>query len=280
MAKKKGRFKHNKKKLLVILSLVMLMVMLCAYVFLEPYWLVETDYDIYDANLPSEFEGYEIVFVSDIHHGPFFSYERVVELRDRINSLEADLILLGGDYVHRGPAYVAPVFEALAGLMADDGVFGVLGNHDHWDGEQATRDGFVKAGIIDIENKRIVIEKGNSIIHVSGVGDFDMGTQEYTRDENVYSILVSHNPDYAPELTDNKPSLMLSGHTHGGQITFFGLWAPILPSHYGNRFRYGEIDYNGFKMIVTSGVGTITPPVRFFARPEIVKITLHRGDGT
>ncbi len=71
---------------------------------------------------------------------------------------------------------------------------------------------------------------------------------------------------------------MLSGHTHGGQVTFFGLWAPFIPSKYGNKFRYGEIDYNDIKMIVTSGVGTITPPIRFFARPEIVVITLHSGD--
>lgn len=278
MIKKKGKFKHKKLPGWIFIA-VLFFVMLCTYVFIEPYWLIETEYDIYAADIPAEFDGYEIVFVSDIHHGPFFSYERVENLRDKINTMDADLILLGGDYVHRGPAYVAPAFEALKGLYADDGVFGVLGNHDHWDGEQATREGFTRAGIVDIENNKIVIEKGDSRINVSGVGDFDMGIQEYIRDDNVYSILVSHNPDYAAELTDNKPSLMLSGHTHGGQITFFGIWAPILPSNYGNQFRYGEIDYNGIKMIVTSGVGTITPPVRFFARPEIVKITLHRGDG-
>lgn len=279
MLKKKGKFKHKKLTGRILLG-ILFFALLCTYAFIEPYWLVLTEYDIYSSEIPAEFDGYEIVFVSDIHHGPFFSYERVEKLREKINDLEADLILLGGDYVHRGPAYVAPVFEALTGLYADDGIYGVLGNHDHWDGEQATRDGFAKAGILDIENKRIVIEKNGAKIHVSGVGDFDMGIQEYTRDDNVFSILVSHNPDYAPELTDDKPSLLLSGHTHAGQITLFGLWAPILPTHYGNKFRYGEIDYNGIKMIVTSGVGTITPPIRFFARPEIVKITLHSGDGT
>lgn len=254
-------------------------IVLCAYVFIEPYWLVTTEYDIYDPQIPAEFDGYEIVFVADIHHGPFFSYERVENLRDKINEFDADLILLGGDYVHRGPAYIEPAFDGLTGLSANDGAFGVLGNHDHWDGAEATRDGFAKADITVIDNRRIVIPRGKSIIHLSGVGDYDEGFQKFSREEDVFTILVSHNPDYAPELTNEKPSLMLCGHTHGGQVTFFGLWAPILPSKYGNQFRYGKINYNGIKMIVTSGVGTITPPVRFFARPEIVKITLHSGDG-
>ena len=277
MPKKKGKFNRKKIPLWAMIA-ALVFIILCAYVFIEPYWLVTTEYDIYDSQIPAEFDGYEIVFVADIHHGPFFSYERVENLRDKINELDADLILLGGDYVHRGPLYVPEVFDGLTGITGKSGVYGVLGNHDHWDGEQATRDGFVRAGITDIDNRRVVIEKGEALIHVSGVGDFDEGTQEYLRDEDVYSILVSHNPDYAAELTNDKPNLILSGHTHGGQVTFFGLWAPILPSKYGNRFRYGKINYNGIKMIVTSGVGTITPPVRFFARPEIVKITLHSSE--
>ncbi len=277
MLKKKGKSKHRKIPIWVlIISLVL--VLLCAYVVIEPYWLIVTEYDVYDQQLPEEFEGYKITFVSDIHHGPYLSYERVEKLRDKINKLDSDLVLFGGDYVHRGPAYVAPVFDALTGIFSKDGIFGVLGNHDHWDGEQETRDGFLRAGITDIDNKRVVVPKGDSMIHISGVGDFNEDTQEYTRDEEVYSILVSHNPDYAVELSEDKPNLMLSGHTHGGQVTFFGLWAPFIPSKYGNKFRYGEIDYNDIKMIVTSGVGTITPPIRFFARPEIVVITLHSGD--
>jgi predicted MPP superfamily phosphohydrolase len=277
MPKMKGKFKHRKiPRWILIAALVLLM--LAAYVFIEPYWLVTTEYEVYNTEIPSEFDGFEIVFVSDIHHGPFFSYDRVENLRDKINNIGADIVLLGGDYVHRGPAYVAPVFEALKGLAASGGVYGVLGNHDHWDGEQATRDGFTIAGITDIENKRVVITKGESLIHIAGVGDFDMGFQEYSREDDIFSILVSHNPDYAAELAEDKPELMLCGHTHAGQVTLFGLWAPLIPSKYGNKFRYGEISYNDIKMIVTSGVGTITPPVRFFARPEIVKITLRSGD--
>jgi hypothetical protein len=198
----------------------------------------------------------------------------VEELKNRINSMEKDLVLLGGDYVHRGPAYVPEVFKALTGLLAPDGIMGVLGNHDHWDGEAATREGFIEAGIRDIENICLKIEKNGEYIQVAGVGDFDEGVQDFNPDGGLYSILVSHNPDYIAAIEGNKPDLMLSGHTHGGQVTLFGLWAPFVPSSYGNKFRYGLIPYEGIDLIVTSGVGTVTPPVRFFARPEIVVITL------
>ncbi|MDX1359403.1 MAG: metallophosphoesterase, partial [Clostridia bacterium] len=191
--KKKGKLK-NRVFPKWILAAGLVLILLCAYVLIEPYWLVTKEYDIYNPAIPKEFDGYEIVFVADIHHGPFFSYERAVKLKDRINEMGVDLILLGGDYVHRGPAYVAPAFDALNGLHANSGAYGVLGNHDHWDGEQATRDGFAAAGIVDIENRKVVITRGGSEIHIAGVGDFDMGRQEYSRELGIYSILVSHNP--------------------------------------------------------------------------------------
>ena len=225
---KRGKRKiHTKTK--VFLAIILSCLVLLGYSFIEPYWLRVTDYEIYSENLPAEFDGYEILFVSDIHHGPYFSYERVEKLRDRMNSLGADLILMGGDYVHRGPLYVPEVFNALNGL----------GNHDHWDGEQATRDGFELAGFVDIENTNITIERDGSLIELAGVGDFDMGVQELNLDSDIFSILVSHNPDYIAEIDGVKPDLMLSGHTHGGQVTFFGLCAPLIPSNYWNKFRYG-----------------------------------------
>lgn len=76
------------------------------------------------------------------------------------------------------------------------------------------------------------------------------------------------------KITTNKLDLILCGHTHKGQITFFGLYAPILPSKYGQKYRYGLMEKNNAKIYITSGIGTITPPIRFFARPEIVLITL------
>jgi predicted MPP superfamily phosphohydrolase len=69
---------------------------------------------------------------------------------------------------------------------------------------------------------------------------------------------------------------MLSGHTHGGQVTFFGKWAPLVPSQHGQKYRTGMIETPYTHLIVTNGIGTITPPVRFFARPEILVLILKQ----
>jgi predicted MPP superfamily phosphohydrolase len=92
--------------------------------------------------------------------------------------------------------------------------------------------------------------------------------------------LVSHAPDYlATALPAAKGTfdLALSGHTHGGQVTLFGLWAPILPSRYGQRYSRGWLTEEGVPVLVTRGVATVGPPLRFFARPQLHVIELKRG---
>ncbi|KPL21356.1 MAG: metallophosphoesterase, partial [Anaerolineae bacterium SM23_84] len=83
--------------------------------------------------------------------------------------------------------------------------------------------------------------------------------------------------DYVDTLTTTAVDLVFSGHTHGGQVTFFGLWAPFVPSQYGQKYRTGVVSTARTTAIVSNGIGTIPPPVRFFARPEIVLVYLHRS---
>ncbi len=90
-------------------------------------------------------------------------------------------------------------------------------------------------------------------------------------------MLVSHEPDFAEELQPGAADLMLSGHTHGGQLTFFGLWAPVVGSEYGQKYRTGTVTNGSTTVIVSNGIGTILPPLRFFARPQIVVITLKKA---
>jgi predicted MPP superfamily phosphohydrolase len=90
-------------------------------------------------------------------------------------------------------------------------------------------------------------------------------------------LLASHQPDFAEELQPGTVDLVLSGHTHGGQLTFFGLWAPRVNSDYGQKYRTGQVVTGVTTVIVSNGVGSIFPPFRFFARPQIVVITLKRA---
>jgi predicted MPP superfamily phosphohydrolase len=258
-------------------------VLLLAYAFFEPYLLKESVTHVRDADIPEGFTGKKIVFISDIHHGPFFSRQRVAGLVKRANGLGADIILLGGDYVHRGPQYIIPCFEELSRLSAPLGVYGVLGNHDHWEGAALTRQKMKEAGITLIDNRAVWVESGGGRIRVGGVGDYwedvpDIRSALEGTSEEDFVMLVSHNPDVAAAFDARGVDLLLAGHTHGGQVTLFGLWAPLVPSNYGQRFRGGTIKTGSTTVLVSSGVGTVTPPVRFFARPEIHLIVLNHPD--
>jgi uncharacterized protein len=251
------------------------------YAFIEPYWLQNKIYVIASQDIPRKFNNTKILFISDIHHGPFFSISRVRSLVSKVNAENPDIILLGGDYVHRDPKYIVPCFNELKNLKAPLGVYGVLGNHDHWEDAGLTIKMMDESGIVRLDNEAVWIDKGAEKIKVGGVGDYFEDTQNLapTLDgvkNSDFVILVSHNPDYAENLETDKTDLILSGHTHGGQVSLAGLWAPILPSKYGQKYRSGLIKLENADMIVSNGVGTITPPARLFVRPQLVTVILKR----
>jgi predicted MPP superfamily phosphohydrolase len=269
----------NRKLLLCLLAIATLLV---AYAFLEPYWLTVREVHIVDPDIPASFSGIRIAFLTDIHHGPYFSLARVRRAVERTNQLHPDIILLGGDYVHGDRKYIVPCFAELARLKATLGKFGVLGNHDHWQDAVLTSQSMVEAGIEWINNRAQWVTRNGQRIKIGGVGDLWEGSQDIaatiadTREED-FAILVSHHPDYAETMATRSVDLVFSGHTHGGQVTFLGLWAPFVPSMYGQKYRSGMVDTGLTTVIISNGIGTIPPPVRFFARPEIVLVHVHRG---
>jgi predicted MPP superfamily phosphohydrolase len=254
---------------------------LLGYTFFEPYWLKVNKIDVRDRDIPYAFEGITIAFVTDIHHGPYFSRKRVRRFVEKLNHLRPDIVIFGGDYVHRDRQYIVPCFDELRQVQAPLGKFGVLGNHDHWASAPLTRQNMNKTGITILDNQATWIVKGAERIKIGGVGDLWEDQQQLsptigdTKEED-FVILVSHNPDYAEQLSTHQIDLMLSGHTHGGQVTLFGFWAPLVPSRYGQKYRSGIVETAMMKVIISTGIGVITPPVRFFARPEIILLTLKR----
>jgi predicted MPP superfamily phosphohydrolase len=257
-----------------------LVTLLYAYV-VEPRWLIVREIEITDSDIPPSFDGKRIAFLTDIHHGPYFSLQRVTNVVTRTNALHPDLILLGGDYSYRSAQYIVPCLAELARLNAPLGKFGVLGNHDHWYDAELTRQSMQAAGIVVLDNHAEWIVLGEDRIRIGGVGDLWedsqdlLATTKAVKDED-FVILLSHNPDYVEEIHATSVDLVLSGHTHGGQLTLFGLWAPLLPSRFGQKYRSGIVHTPFTTAIISNGIGTITPPLRLFARPEIILIHLRR----
>jgi predicted MPP superfamily phosphohydrolase len=232
--------------------------------------------------LPAAFDGLRVAFLTDIHHGPFVGLDYVASIVRTTLALGPDLILLGGDYVSKEARYVEPCFEVLAGLKAPLGVFGVLGNHDYWHGLRETHAGFAAAGIGELTNAGVWLERGTSRLRLAGVDDYWGGKPDAVpavgpaRAEDA-CVLVSHNPDFAESLRDSRVGLVLSGHTHGGQVYVPGYGAPIVPSRYGQKYLQGLVQAPTTRVYVSRGLGTVTPPLRYNSRPELTLLTLTTG---
>lgn len=275
MKNKKGKL----LKLIKICVIIFIFLLTCfVYSFIEPYLIEEKTTIISDSDVPQNFAGKRIVFISDIHHGQYFKKERVAGLVEKINELNPDIIVLGGDYVSGNPEYIEPCFEELSKLNAKMGVFGVTGNHDEWTDYNLTVKCMENAGITVLSDRAEWLEIGKDRIKIAGVdwrtdrqfnSEPDLDPLINDAEENDFVILVSHTPDFAEKLSTGKVDLVLSGHTHGGQITFFGLWAPYVPSCYGQKYRTGIINTDKATVLVSNGIGNTFLPIRFFARPQI-----------
>jgi predicted MPP superfamily phosphohydrolase len=250
-----------------------------AYPFLEAKWCHIVRRTVSLPGLPSAFQGLTIALLSDTHHGPYVPIDYLRHVVEMTNNLEPDLVLLGGDYVYGDVRHIAPGIDVLANLTARIGRFAVRGNHDNREFTQTSRDALAKAKLPDLSNSGVWIERQGARLRICGVGDLWTDRQDLNAalndanpDDTV--ILLSHNPDFVESIRDPRVSLVLSGHTHGGQVVIPGYGAPIVPSRFGQKYVHGLVQGPRCPVYITRGVGTISPPVRFLCRPEIVLLTL------
>ncbi len=274
---------RKRHKILAVITLIFFMLAVVlgyGYLYARLPAVVETEIALRD--LPAEFDGTKVVFISDVHLGPWRSGKWLSKIVSKINGLEPDLVLLGGDYVEQGTKYMDSVFDELSKLKSPLGIYGVMGNHDYLRGPQLAPIFMKQAGIEFLDNAGYWIYKHDARIRICGIGDLYFGEQlheealgEAVSEEAV--IMVSHQPDYVEMLPDDRVDLMLSGHTHGGQITLFGLWAPIVPSKFGDKYISGFYETPMAKLLVSNGLGTFKFPLRYFARPQVNVVILRTG---
>jgi uncharacterized protein len=232
------------------------------------------------AQLPVAFDGMTLAFLTDWHcsaQTPPEFLERVVAAT---NELKPDLILLGGDYITEGLDYIRPVQQVLRPLHASLGVYAVLGNHDYWVDRDAVAAMLQEIGIVDVTNSGRWITRGGSRLRIAGVGDLwedrpDLHAALAGVKENERAILLSHNPDFVMRLRDPRVGLVLSGHTHGGQIHLPRLGPVITNSRYGRRLVGGLVAFDTFQVYVSRGLGTVMVPMRRECPPEIALLTLR-----
>jgi predicted MPP superfamily phosphohydrolase len=195
------------------------------------------------------------------------------------------MIAVPGDFVNANVREIAPFGEAFSALRAPSGVFGVLGNHDFYTGSPdiVARE-VTSCGIRVLRNESIEIRKNGARISVLGVDDIGRyATAPMLMDKTIASappgvvrILLCHRPYFIQEAAERNIGLILSGHTHGGQIVFARIGnAVIAPARIASPYIWGKYRLNDTHMYVSRGVGTVALPIRINCPPEITLITLR-----
>ena len=242
--------------------------------------------EIKSKDIPEEFNGKRVLFVADFQYDTMARYNKRQQKKaiEMINAQKKDMILLGGDYA-TWEKNIPKFYEDAKDIKIPElGVYAIYGNHEY-PGAEKTAENMKKLGfnLLVNENKKITINNEN--IYIAGVTDLWHGKPDAKKaleglKREDFVLFLTHNPEYFEEMTEDekeKADMTLAGHTHGGQVTFFG---KIVVSAIKNKkkYGYGMKEYNGHKIYITSGLGGafLEMFIRFFAKPEIVIFELKK----
>ncbi len=235
--------------------------------------------------LPLEFSGYSIGLVTDIHSSMYMLKRDMDEYVRMLNAMGVDLVVVGGDIVNGAGDEVLPFADAFSGLRTRDGVYGVLGNHDFYSREpDRIAEVSAQAGVQILRDEGRIIRRGKSSIRLLGIDDVGNAPAAGRRMDTALasiptegpSILMNHRPYFLDEAATRNIDVMLSGHTHGGQVVFGKFADTILtPAALASPFVWGLYRQGKTQMYVSRGVGTVGIPVRINCPPELTRIELR-----
>jgi len=259
----------------------------------EPYAVETVHLDLFTPRLPSEFEGYTIYQVSDLHMRQMGRREKIVmTLLQALPS--ADLIAVTGDMIHT-PAGIKPFLRLAESFQAADGAYAVFGNSEHKNGVRpfAFSQTLAENGIRPLMNRHVLLSRGDAQIALAGVDD-PVNDKDRLADalthvpDDMFTLLLMHSPDGVAEAVVRGVDVVLSGHTHGGQIRLPFYGALYTHSSLGKRMSDGYYSRKRLRaaigirpgrtqLYVTRGLGISGLALRFLTRPELTIITLRRG---
>lgn len=244
------------------------------------------------ARVPDAFRGMRIVQISDIHYLQYTESYFVREIVDHVNRLKPDMVLMTGDFVTYGPSPFSGASERVFALRHAPECASILsnlhaplryaslGNHDEEVNGPAVTGILQEHGLRCLVNEAVPLERDGQRLWLVGLGSAAKADSKpdqaipasAVRDKEAM-IVMAHEPDILPEIAKYNADLMLSGHTHGGQIRIPFLRPMFLPE-YGRRYIEGWFQHGPTHLYVNRGIGTIAVPLRLNCPPEITVFTL------
>ncbi|MCC5635842.1 metallophosphoesterase [Nostoc sp. CHAB 5844] len=247
---------------------------------IEPNWIEINSLQLTLPNLASEFNGYRIVQISDIHRDRWMSPRRLKRIVRLVNQQKPDLVAITGDLVTRNfPQLIPSLPVSLAHFTPKDKTVAVLGNHDHENDTQAIIKAIQQSNIVYLGNDIYTLKRSSAMLHIAGVDDVQMGKSRLDLvmqqlPKEGAAILLAHEPDFAnTSAATGRFDLQLSGHSHGGQVRFPFIEPPILPP-LAKKYYLGEYQVGKMFLYTNRGLGMTGLHLRLFARPEITVFTL------
>lgn len=244
----------------------------------EPFMTTVERQQIFLRRLPQGLDGLRVVHLSDLHYGPLVDPRHLERAISIANELKPDLIALTGDYISQERSYAAPCAALIGQLRARFGVFAVLGNHDHWTDANLITDLFRAEGVRVLLNEGLRLDINGAAIWLAGVDDTMVGLEDLSlalagSSEDEMKLLLAHNPVVLRRAWKSDVDLVLSGHTHGGQVT-------IRPEKNRSgrprrRLLRGLGRRGNTQIYVTRGLGTVVLPIRYGCPPEVSMLELR-----
>ncbi|HBM15610.1 MAG TPA: metallophosphoesterase [Lentisphaeria bacterium] len=249
----------------------------------QAYSLKLTEHEIYFDLLPESFEGYSILFLSDLHIDMVLDIES--KIFDIIDKTDFHACLLGGDYAYRYKGKNINITKEFADRLIkkihskDKAIYGALGNHDIYEFGCFLEEKGVKM----LVNESVKIAKEDSHIYIAAIDDADYYKshdfalcEEGIEHKESFKIIISHTPDIYKEAEKFGYHLALCGHTHGGQVCLPGGFPIFTSSKAPRKYARGKWKHKNLHGITSNGIGCSAFAARLFCPPEIILIKLKK----
>lgn len=270
-----------KKKIIIAIVSIIALITLYAR-FIGTSGLKVNEFKIVNENIIEEYHGLKIVQISDIHYGSTVDEKRLKDIVEQINMLNPDIVVLTGDLIDERIKYnKEDIINNLVNIKAKLGKYAVSGNHDY--PIEEFNELIKQSGFINLDNNyELIYNNSNQPIIISGISSnladtttLEIKTEKFysyinSLDETkpIYSILLMHEPDYVDELNLENYNLILSGHSHNGQVNI-----PLLKNIYlprsSKKYHDEYYEINNTDLYISNGIGTSKLKFRLFSKPSI-----------